>query len=302
MLHARSVVVFLLLLSICLPPALQAQSQQIADWTFHPNYTLPRNAANYPGNRIDPPQGRFERFKRLGGPVIYQGQQPTQRLSDLLAANQLPSSGFTLEVYVLNHVNQPVGALLSAGGVQGSTAPNWYLGYYDKELSFYLRTAQNEELLLSTPLERGWKNYWSHITAVYTGQEIQLYVNGELKGEQVSQGNQVQYNSDGALELFGYFANEPFMELPNLIKQINLYSTIWKEEEVQEGFVQMQNHVQQGLLFEDLFHFTAGPYLNFARQNQINIVWETDRPAKAIVRYGTQVPLDQEIVIDSLKY
>ncbi len=297
--HAKSLLILFFLLSSGLQAVLMGQAEPIADWTFHPNYTLPRNAANYPGNRIDPPTGRFERFKRLGGPVIYQEQTPTQRISDLLDDNKLPRSPFTLEMYVLNHVNQPVGTVISAGGVNG---PDWYMGYYDEELSFYLKNAQGQELLLNTPLERGWKNYWFHVVAVFTGEELKLYVNGERKEEITSSSRQIKYGSDAALEIFGYFANEPFMELSNLIKKINLYSTIWEQKEVQEGFAHMKDQVTKGVLFGELFHFTAGPYLNFARQDRINIVWETDRPAKAVIRYGTQLPLEQEQLIDSLTY
>ncbi|NRB53615.1 MAG: metallophosphoesterase [Saprospiraceae bacterium] len=297
--HARSLLVLVFLFSSCLPSLVHGQSERIADWTFHPNYTLARKAANYPGNKLDPPKGRFERFKRLGGPVLYQGQTPTQRISDLLQDTELPKSAFTLEMYVLNHVNQPVGTLVSAGGDKG---PSWYLGYYDKELSFFLKNAEGQELLVSSEVKRGWKNYWLHVVAVFTGEELQLYVNGDLKGKISSASDQVQYEAEAAVELYGYFANEPFMEVPNLIKKINLYSEAWNNTEIADGFEDMQAQVTKGLLFGDLFHFTAGPYLNFARQDRINIVWETDRPTTAVIRYGTTLPLDRETSIDTFAY
>lgn len=38
------------------------------------------------------------------------------------------------------------------------------------------------------------------------------------------------------LELFGYFVNEFFMELFNLVKKINLYVMVWISEDVDLGF------------------------------------------------------------------
>ena len=160
--YVRITALLSLILLTSFPLLLDAQSQQIADWTFHPNYTLPRNAANYPGNKVDPPQGRFDRFKRLGGPVVFQGQNPTQRISDLLERTKLPTSAFTLELFLLNHVNQPVGVLLTTGSIAG---PKWYLGYYDDELSFYLQDENDDEALIETSLKKGWKNYWLHVVA-----------------------------------------------------------------------------------------------------------------------------------------
>ncbi|NJO03056.1 MAG: hypothetical protein HC880_16455 [Bacteroidia bacterium] len=51
--------------------------------------------------------------------------------------------------------------------------------------------------------------------------------------------------------------------------------------------------MEQGKLYPEIFHFNAGPYLNYATQSGINLVWETDRPARAIVAYGEQLPLNQ---------
>ena len=294
--YVRITALLSLILLTSFPLLLDAQSQQIADWTFHPNYTLPRNAANYPGNKVDPPQGRFDRFKRLGGPVVFQGQNPTQRISDLLERTKLPTSAFTLELFLLNHVNQPVGVLLTTGSIAG---PKWYLGYYDDELSFYLQDENDDEALIETSLM---EELLVTCSCVFKEEEIQLYVNGELREKQAVKAPQIAYPEKSMLELFGYFANEPFMELSNLVKKINLYATAWTSEDVDLGFDQMKGQVEKGLLFEEVFHFTVGPYLNMATQTGINILWETDRPATATVKYGRQLPLDQEISVDSLAY
>jgi len=282
--------------------SVHSQSEIIANWTFHPNYTLPRNAANYPGNKVDAPFGRFERFKRLGGPISYHGQPTTERISSLLSKEELPTEAFSIELFVLNHVNQPVGALLTVLDGAKSDSPAWYLGCFDGEWTFSMQDEQGHSVEANTKMKKGWKKYWLHIVATYTGQEIRLFVNGELKASEPISLERVAYGEKAAVDVFGYFGQEPFMELSNLVKRLRIYSEPWAAEDVRVGFEEMKVLVEKGALFDEIFHFTAGPYLNFATQESINLVWETDRPTQGIVHYGTTLPLDQNLTLDSLSY
>ena len=49
------------------------------------------------------------------------------------------------------------------------------------------------------------------------------------------------------------------------------------------------------------FHFTAGPYLNYATQHSINVLWETDRPAKATIEWGTTAQLGESYSLVAAK-
>ena len=80
------------------------------------------------------------------------------------------------------------------------------------------------------------------------------------------------------------------MELSNLIKRLQIHDEIWLQSAARAGFEDMKNLVEKGALFDAIFHFPAGPYLNFATQESINLVWETDRPARALIHYGTTLP------------
>jgi hypothetical protein len=83
------------------------------------------------------------------------------------------------------------------------------------------------------------------------------------------------------------------MRLGNLLRELRVYPHALSREQIGQRLEHLQNMVLDGVLFDDRFHFTAGPYLNYVTQEGIRVIWETDRPATAELHYGKQVPLDQ---------
>jgi hypothetical protein len=63
----------------------------------------------------------------------------------------------------------------------------------------------------------------------------------------------------------------------------------------------LKDLVDNGIVYSDHFHYTAGPYLNYAQQTKMNILWETDQPAKAIIKYGKTEEFGKTKVIDDYK-
>ncbi len=289
------------LILLCTYLSVSAQSGLVGDWTFHPNYTLARNAENYPGNKIEPPKSRFQRFKTLGEPIVFYEQNPTDRLTDFVEGDKLPSGAFTTELWLLNHVNLPIGALITARGKSVKDEPAWLLGCYDKEVVFYVNTSEGQQSLV-VPLARGWKKYWGHVVGTYDGKRMKLYLNGELLAESADAGGMLKLPDHQQLEVAGYFENEPYMELSNLLKASRLYEKALTSDEIQDRYKALQGLVEEGKLFDDTFHFNAGPYLHMATQNSINILWETDRMASATIEYGTTIPLDKKKVIENAAY
>ena len=284
----------------------------LGDWTFHPNYTLERNASNYPGNKIDPPKSRFQQFKTLGEPIVFYEQYPTERLTDFFDVKELPQTEFSIELWLLNHVNLPVGSLIAARGKDIKDQPAWLLGYYGDEILFHLNTESGETKTLTSRVLKGWKKYWGHLVGTYDGNQMKLYMNGELLAESSELSGKLKFPSSIQVELASYLEEEPYMQTSNLIKASRLYNYSLNQDEIDQRFTELQGMVEEGKLYPETFHFNAGPYLNLATQNSINLVWETDRPAKAIIEYGESISftqkkeindyaLIQEITLDNLK-
>ncbi len=292
-----------LLLSLCLISLFSVLSAQqlVGDWTFHPNYTLFRNAENYPGHKIDPPKSRFELFKTLGPPLYFHEQHPTQRLTNFLANENIPRKAFSVELWLLNHVNMPVGATICLRQPKLGEQVPWLLGYYQDEVAFHVSNQKGEQETIRVKVKQGWKKYWGHLVATFDGNDLRLYLNGELL-ESATLSGPPAIDDESQIELAGYFSHEPYMEISNLVKSCRLHAGAIQLDEIQARFQALQAQVEQGALFPDTLHFNAGPYLHYATQESINILWETDQMTTATVAYGTTLPLQQEKRIEQAAY
>lgn len=269
------------------------------EWWFWPKYTLGQKAENYPGNRLESPQPISATIKSESIPFLFHGEEPTERVSDFLPADKLPTNKFSVEMWLVNHVNQPVGALVTVKNKFTANEPAWLLGIHGKSIVFSMKPEglTFSKLLTYEIKKRGWKNYWVHIVAVFDGRKIQLYFNGEPVVEEQATALTRFNPADVELEAAAYLAKEPYMDLGNLLKMFHLYDDALDQRKIQDRFVYLKSLVTEGKLFPDVFHFNAGPYLNNVTSSSIDIVWETDRPANFVIEYGKKVPLKNKIEI-----
>ncbi len=289
------------LLTLLFSVAASGQSEPVGSWFFHPDYRLSGRAANYPGPRIAGPESAFGSFGTLGYPFLLKGEEPTQRIVNFFPADQIPGEAFSVEWWMVNHVNQPVGALATVKSKNVDQPPFWLLGVYERDLVFSLAKQDNPfPSMLEVPLDRGWKRYWGHVVATFDGQTAKLYFNGALQAS-MSVASAAPMPDNAELEVAAYMKNEPYMEIGNLIRQMRLYDRAITETDIQENYKIYREQVEQGVLFPGLFHFSAGPYLHYVTPNSINITWETDRRvARAIVQYGEELPFSAEKIIEKV--
>lgn len=267
----------------------------LGEWWHWPSYVLGQRAAQYPGPRLEAPATPVVAVRAESIPILFHGEEPTERVIDFIDPAKLPTNAFTLEWWLVNHVNQPVGAAVIAKSRGNRTEPLWLVGVYARDIVFSLKTTDNPfaNLVHHQMKSRAWKKYWMHVAATYDGKEMKLYLNGELLntlpvGKRVTEEN-------AEFEVAAYMNNEPYMDLGNLVKMTRLYDVAISQKQVAGNYARLQEMVVEGKLFPNLFHFNAGPYLNAATTTGITILWETDRPADFVVEYGKQVPMDKKI-------
>ena len=279
-----------LILLLLFPILVEGQTNQpIAEFTFQPDYQLFGNAANIVGPRIKSPKSNFGKLTIESNPLIFKDQKPTERIINFWDINQLPTGPFTVELWMLNHVNQPIGTTVS---IRNNNTVNWLLGYYGNEVSLGIKDSAETFSLNSSKITRGWKRYWLHVVATFDGSTAKLYFNGSLKIEFPVNGP-IDFQ-DSEIELAAYLENEPYMEAANIVKRLNIYDRVLSTEEIHKNFQSLQSEVEQGILYPNLFHFTAGPYLHYATPNSINLSWETnEKVTSAIVKYGEVLPFSE---------
>lgn len=303
--HMRTLYRFILSIGfLALSPKAQSQSMLFDHW-FWPDYQLSGNAANRVGNRTLPPESRLQRYDRETAPLIFQGQFPTQRIRNLLAPGKLPITAFTIEAWIEDHVNRPIGSLLMAKSIDQSETPAWALGYYNRKAYFYLKTDEMEELngqqVDTVDVElanfRGYKRYFAHIVASYDGDSLKIYINGTQKYAKGQKGF-IAYADQTECEAAGYLGNEPYMDLGNHLLHARLWDEALGKKEIEHRFGELQRMVERGELFPNQFHFNGGPYLHHATQDAMSLTWETSLPSTAIVRFGTNLEEARTLEID----
>lgn len=230
------------------------------------------------------------------------GASPTDGMTLAIPAERRLMKAFTVELWLVNHVNQPVGTAVYMRDGQSGAGLSWVLGYQHDRIWFSL---QPEELLQDggerhAAIEHvldgeGWKDRWWHVVGTYQAGRLSVYINGELVDERELETDRL-LRSGEPLELAGYFEKEPYMQLGDLVKNVRLLDGALGQPEIGARFNRLRNMVTGGRLLPDRFHFDAGPYLNNVTEESIQVVWETDRSARSVVRYGDRLPLADSLV------
>ncbi|MCG8307409.1 MAG: metallophosphoesterase [Cytophagales bacterium] len=293
------VIRFFLLIIACSPfsegigqKAVEADEQ----YFLWPNYMLPGNAANLPGNPIPKPASKFQEFVFNRQMAAYRANPPDDILINFLES-PLPSS-FSLEFWLLHHVNQPLTLDFILQTVK-NPQPDHILRYHaesedgKKDLT-YVGKGKNENFELRQKL---FQQYWSHIAVVFDLSGLTFYQNGAPIGtvpQNMSREGKFQ------LSLAGYFSHEPFFKIENLLKKVGIYHRILDRQEIYNLYEEMQDFVERGIKHNEIFHFTAGPYLHFTTGHSVNIIWETNIPSIGAVNYGKDAGLGKRIHADNV--
>ncbi len=273
--------------------------QLIKEWTFWPDYTLEGTAKNYSGNRPDHPANPRYFLQQLPQAHTLMGNEPTEHFWELLKGEQLPAGPFTVEAWMLYHVNTPIG--LSINQTSGDDI-DWSVGYFDRSM-YVVKGAEKDAGVFHTfPKEYrgyfndGFKEKWHHIAASYDGQKFSLFYNGALIGTKTIKGDW-KAGDASRLEVVAYMKNEDYMQTGNSLNTLAVYNKALSENTIKELFHKRSLLVEEGRLFEDMFHYTAGPYLNAAGENNVKLLWETDRPSNAVVKWGETAEFDNNKAI-----
>ena len=275
----------------------------IGDWTFVPDYRLGGKAANYPGPRVEIPRGEKPLVEMETTPFRFKGDLPTERLTHLLSSESLPREQFTVEMWMLHHVNQPVGIAVAAKGIAPGDPVPWCLGFHNWSCSLTMQGHEGAMVQFQNRMKKwsGFLERWVHLVATYNGDEVIMYVNGDEVARGHIHHDQIAWPEQTEFEMAAFMKNEPFMQFADLAQQVRIYDYPLEAEQIIDRFKDLQKDVSEARLYADLFHFTAGPYLNFATQNSVRLVWETDRKSEATVEWGKTAQLGEKVVLGKLQ-
>lgn len=275
----------------------EAASPSEAHWRFEPDYRLtpPPDEADTP-HRVAPPMVGPPGWR---APRLF--QQDANDISEGLLDQAQPITGpFSVELWISDHVNHPVGALLAGDGPDG--VPRWTLSYFSERGNDKFETGG---ALQFGPVERRprvgetqwrpWRRYLHHLVGVFDGQRWRLYHNGVLVGTA-----EAPAAAFTRIDLAGYLAGEPYMRLPNLVREAAFHPYALSPAEVAEAFAARQAEIRAATRGPDpALRFTATPYLTPPGTRQQSLLWETNRAAKGVVEWGETTHFDHRLSFDT---
>ena len=200
----------------------------------------------------------------------------------------------------MHHVDQPVGMLIAAKGRLGTDSIPWALGFNNWKSSFTMQGTDGSMIQVQSRMKRwgGFKQRWIHLVATYDGHKARVWVNGEEVGSGHLHHDDVDWPEQTEFEMASYMKREPFMQFANLVHRVRIYSEPLDQDVIRTKFRELKLPVEEGRIYDGLFHFTAGPYLNYVTENSVNLVWETDRASTSVVEWGTDAKLGKRMKLD----
>ncbi len=267
--------------------------QLIFEENFFPGYSLERNVRSYSGPKSTLNLEKNQLlFKENNTPVLF-GCQKSKGIINLFS-HAFTNNEFSLEFLLIDHVNQPIGLLLNLQSDYNTNNSLLNIAYYDKQFIFFLNDST-----YTFSSNKEFKKYWQHVVLTYKNHALKIYLNGIEETSIPFYKDDCITGKETVLNIFGYFENEPFMDIPNLLKNIRIYDNELSSEKIKSRYDTVYNKIDNGKFLDNTLHFIVQPYLHYVTQNSINITWETSEPCKSIIRYGEELPLQNIIVVEN---
>ncbi len=213
------------------------------------------------------------------------------------ARKYLPRESLTISTWV--SVDQPRkwGGLLGVIQDNGDSESGWLLGYNQSTFTFALRGENGSGKLTylkgKTKYELG-RLY--HVTAIYDGETMQLFVNGKLDAESREQSGPIVYPSQAPWMLGAYRDENEFYGHRGRIYEMTLYDLAAKPAWVEHDFDHNAGRAKLPVVtITDPPAFVVEPYLQFGTTTSMTMMWRTNRTGRAIVHYGETAECRQKI-------
>ncbi|MDP0491862.1 MAG: LamG-like jellyroll fold domain-containing protein [Verrucomicrobiota bacterium JB023] len=218
-------------------------------------------------------------------------------------ASYLPETEFTLSAWVTIDTPQQWGGIFSAVEDNGEKEAGLVLGYDEKRPFVGLSTKGADDGDGKMTYLKGESSYtvgkWHHLVATYDGSELTLYFDGKPAASTTEQSGSIHWPDDlQSIWLGGYrdsnenFPHEGRLGLFKLFDHCATASWVAKQyaagEELAQSEIEGPVPTPPGMIVK--------PYLQWVRQNEATIMWETAHPCKGILHWGYGSDCDQRIV------
>jgi hypothetical protein len=239
---------------------------------------------------------------RLGQSMFFEGPKAKCLLaSDFKSVfKSMPRKAVTLSAWVSISTPREWGGIIGALQDNGDHEKGWILGYDASTFYFGLSTAGADDgngkmtyLRAKTKYRLG-KFY--HLTAVYDGKSMELYVNGKKESQSKEQSGDLLYPNAAPYVIGAYQDADEFHPHHGRIREVQVFGEAAKAEWVAKEFAHNESlATEKWNEAEPSFQVLVEPYLQFATQTSMTVMWHTSLQASSVVRYGPTEACKQSI-------
>ncbi len=221
-------------------------------------------------------------------------------VADDYATNQIamPTHELTASAWVNLAETIQRGSIMSCLQDNNAGQFGWLLGYNSESFVFGLATKKD-------PAAKGKMTYvlgtnkimtgkWYHVAAAYDGRSMRLYVNGQLDGENKNVSGDIAYPTHAPFTIGCFKDRNEQRPMDGTLLEVRLHSRALPASVFATEAAAGAQLISYDLPAAQSQRFIAKPFLQWATQDGMTIVWETARPGRGWVEYGEKLPYDQK--------
>ncbi len=240
-----------------------------------------------------------------GDALIFEGRNAGCILAKDLKTAQpyLPKRELTISAWCSIDTRQSWGGILGFIQDNAEHEKGWVLGYDQETFYFALATTGVDDgdgkmnyFKATTKYELG-KLY--HVAAVFDGKTTELYVNGVKELSSEEQHGDIDYPESAVYSLGIYLDSNERYPHHGRIREVKVYDNAAQPEWVAQEFAHHRMLAQEGPNpQEPHFELLVAPYLQFATQTSMTVMWHTSATATSVVHYGETIDCSNSVELN----
>lgn len=239
------------------------------------------------GNPMKTTLGPSEGFK-------FNGSTDWLLIADDVTASRagLPARDMTISTWVSIPAAGDSGTII--GARQGDSG--WSLGFANNAFEYALSSAKPTSAAASTTIKSTTQivpGRWYFVVATYDGRSMKLFVNGEPQGDSKEQAGDIAYSKSSPYAIGCHWVQNQPKPARMTMLEARVIGRPLTPQQITEEFVPGVRLSSFQPELEATQRFVVKSFLQFATMESVTIVWETSRPGRGVVEYGTKLPYDQ---------
>lgn len=246
-------------------------------------------------------EGRLN-ARHLGKPMFYtnesseymelDGISDALQLSDNIQDVELPEKEISVEAVIRFRQNGSWKGIIGAFQDNGSFERGWILGLDGDEFYFSLASTATSDLTYLDSGTEAVEGQWYYVTGTYDGRSMKLYINGEMIRKTEKQSGDIFYPEKAWFMIGAYRDDNEYNRINASLREIKVYDRVLSADEIRKHAETVSALTNASPQVSPPSDILVGPYLQFATDTSIRILWETKVPATAKVEYGPEVPFN----------